>query len=89
MGIRVSECILVSMFLLIVIGCTAQQQHDYSHWKSDLIGLKRKITLYSASGTPVRTWQGRYKVEIHDGVVRFLHDGKAIILSGTYTIEEQ
>lgn len=71
-----------------MLGCTAQQQSDYSHWKSDLIGLNRKITLYS-NGRPLQVWEGRFKVEISYGVARFIHDGKAVIINGTYVIEEK
>jgi hypothetical protein len=73
----------------LLISCTAQQRQDFSHWKSDVIGLKRKITLYAASGTPIQSWEGRYKIEIQNGVARFLHEGKAVIISGTFIIEEK
>ncbi|MFH1118023.1 MAG: hypothetical protein V1792_29225 [Pseudomonadota bacterium] len=74
--------------LMAVSGCTEKQRQEYSHWKSDLIGLNRRITLYSADGTPIKKWEGRYKVEIKDGVARFIHDGKAIVISGTFVVEE-
>lgn len=73
---------------LTVTGCTEKQRHEYSHWKSDLIGLNRRITVYSATGTPIKSWEGRYKIEIKDGVARFIHDGKAVVISGTFIIEE-
>lgn len=79
---------LVSMFV-ISAGCTAKQQQEFSHWKSDVIGLDRKITLYTATGEPIKTWEGRYKIEMEAGVVRFIHNGKAIMINGTYTIEEK
>lgn len=80
--------LLSLMVFLLLTGCTSKQQHEYSHWKSDLIGLNRQITLFSTSGRPIKTWQGRYKVEVDNGVARFIHDGKAIIISGTFLIEE-
>ncbi len=73
---------------IAVAGCTEKQRQEYSHWKSDLIGLKRRITVYSATGTPIKSWEGRYKIEIKDGVARFIHDGKAVVISGTFIIEE-
>lgn len=80
--------VFVLLTAVMLIGCTEKQRHEYSHWKSDLIGLKRRITLFSASGTPIKSWEGRYKIEIKDGVARFIHDGKAIVISGSFIIEE-
>ncbi len=82
------KLLLLVLLLPAMWGCTERQQQDYSHWKADLVGLKRKITLYTATGQPIKTWEGRYKVEITNGAARFIHDGKTIIISGTYLVEE-
>jgi len=75
---------------LLVVGCTERQRQDISHFKSDLIGLKRTVTLYSADGKPIKEWKGRFKVEVSGGAARFLDDnGKAVIISGTFVIEEK
>lgn len=63
-------------------------QQRISHVKSETIGLDRTITLYSYDGKPIRTWKGRVQVEIAGGAARFVIDGKAVIISGTYVIEE-
>jgi hypothetical protein len=81
--------IFLTTALLICAGCTEKQRQGISHWKSDLIGLKRTITLYGENGKPIRTWEGRYKVETSGCTARFLHDGKAIIISGAFVIEEK
>ena len=81
--------ILLASTFLIYGSCTQKQKQDLSHWKSDLIGLKRSITLYGENGKPIKTWEGRYKVETSGCTARFLHEGKAIIISGTFVIEEQ
>ena len=75
--------------LLLASGCTERQRQDLSHWKSDLIGLKRTITLYANNGKPIKSWTGRYKVELIGSAARFIHEGEAVIISGTYIIEEQ
>lgn len=87
---KYSSWIMICALLagMALAGCTEKQRHEYSHWKSDLIGLKRGITMFSADGTPIKKWEGRYKIEIKDGVARFMHDGKAIVISGSYIIEE-
>ena len=80
---------LLAVTLLMCAGCTEKQRQGISHWKSDLIGLKRIITLYGENGKAIKTWEGRYKVETSGCTARFLHDGKAIIISGTFIIEEK
>ncbi len=84
-GVFVSVCL---MMLLFLSGCTERQRQDWSHWKSDLVGLKRTVTLYADNGTPIKSWNGRFKVDAGGGTARFLHDGRAIIISGTFIIEE-
>lgn len=83
------------VFLLIVIaalflaaGCTERQRQSISHWKSDLVGLKRTVTLYANNGQAIKSWKGRFKVEVSGGTARFLDDGRAVMISGTYIIEE-
>jgi hypothetical protein len=96
-GVLIQEESMVKKFALFVslvalsltlAGCTERQRQDLSHWKSDLIGLKRTITLYSHDGKPIKKWNGRFKVEVHGGAARFIVDGKAVIISGAYIIEE-
>lgn len=63
-------------------------QQKISHAKSEAIGLDRTITLYSNDGKPIKTWKGRVQVESEGGAARFVVHGKAVIISGTYVIEE-
>ena len=84
-GAFVSVCLMMVLFLS---GCTERQRQDWSHWKSDLVGLKRTVTLYADNGTPIKSWKGRFKVDVGGGTARFLHDGRVIIISGTFIIEE-
>lgn len=78
-------CLLVAL----LAGCTEDQRKNLKHMKSGLIGLKRVVTLYNCNGDPIRTWRGRFKVEIAGGVATFIDDdGREIKLAGTYVIEE-
>jgi hypothetical protein len=86
---HIGIAILICAMALIMSGCTEKQRQDISHWKSDLIGLDRKITLYNCDGKPIKQWEGRYKVEVAGNTARFIHDGDAVIISGTFVIEEQ
>lgn len=88
MRLRLIAPILLAAWLLCP-GCTEKQRQDISHWKSDLIGLDRTVTLYSESGKPIKTWKGRFKVEVTGCAARFIHDGNTVIISGTFIIEEK
>ncbi|GEM_PF-765044 len=79
--------ILITMFL--VSGCTERQRKDLKHFKSDIIGLKRKVTLYDCNGRVIRSWEGRFKIEVQGGYISFIDDsGKDIKVSGTVVVEE-
>ncbi len=79
---------LVIACLLCGPGCTEKQKQDYSHWKSDVIGLHRTVILYDANGKAIKTWKGRFKVEQEGTSARFIANGKTVIISGTFVIEE-
>ncbi len=75
--------------MLSAVGCTESQRNQISHIKSDLIGLDRVVTLYNDHGGVIKTWKGDFKVEVLGSSARFLdEDGNAVIISGTFVIEE-
>jgi len=57
-------------------------------FESSLIGLKRIVTLYDMNGDPIKQWEGRFKIVDREGICTFIHQGKVIKISGTYSIEE-
>lgn len=73
--------------LLFVYGCKSYQQGMKS-LKSFTIGVERTVTLYSASGAPIKTWNGRINIKDAGGGIRFIVDDKVITISGTYLVEE-
>lgn len=85
-AVAVIGLVLLGVLYLYMSLPTVQQQ--VSHWKSETIGLNRTITLYSNDGKPIKTWTGRVQVEIQGGAARFILGGKAVIIAGTYVIEE-
>lgn len=80
---------IIACLLVSVAGCTQKQKQEWSHWKSDIIGLDRTVTLYATDGKKIREWKGRFKVENNGSTARFIADGKAVIISGTYVVEEK
>jgi hypothetical protein len=72
----------------VIFGGCASQEQSWSHFKSSWTGLDRKITLYGEDGRPIREWKGRYNMEVEGPSARFMHEGKAVHISGTFVIEE-
>ncbi|RMF83186.1 MAG: hypothetical protein D6739_07560 [Nitrospirae bacterium] len=71
-------------------GCTEKQRKGIKHVKSDLIGLKRTVTLYDCNGRPIRTWRGRFKIEVQGAYLSFIDDdGHEVKVGGTVVVEEQ
>ena len=66
-----------------------KQEKSIKHFKSDIIGIKRKVTLYDCNGNVIRNWEGRFKIEIQGSYISFIDDnGKDIKVSGTLVVEE-
>ncbi len=85
--------IATALFILVMsmslVSCTERQRKNLKHMKSDIIGLKRKVTLYDCSGNVIRQWEGRFKIEVIGSYVSFIDDqGKDIKVSGTVVVEE-
>ncbi len=81
--------ILLSTMMFFVTGCTERQRKSLKHFKSDIIGLKRKVTLYDCNGNIIKSWEGRFKIEVQGAYISFIDDrGKDIKISGTVVVEE-
>jgi hypothetical protein len=84
-GIGILAVLLLGMYLYLSLPSVQQR---ISHAESRAIGLDRTITLYSNDGKPIKSWKGRVQVELEGGAARFILNGKAVMISGTYVIEE-
>lgn len=74
---------------LLLAGC-ADCQSSFSHAKSSMTGLNRRVTVYSMTGEVIKTYEGRMKVEdMPNGTYRFVLDGKAIKVPAAMTVIEE
>ena len=82
---------LLSVLMLATTGCACERiRKQFKHVESDYIGLKRKVTLYDGQGREIKSWTGRFKVEVDGGTPAFIDDdNKEVKIGGTFTIEEQ
>lgn len=83
------KLIFMGLFLLTLTGC-GKVENTISHFKSKWIGIDRVITLYSADGKVIETWQSDNQVEYVGGFARFIDkSGKVITISGTIVMSEK
>jgi len=79
----------LACILFCLPACTEKQRKELKHLKSDVIGLKRKVTLYDCSGTVIRSWEGRFKIEVEGAYISFIDEkGKDVKVSGAVVVEE-
>jgi len=82
--------LVIVLFAAFLSGCTEKQRKEIKHIKSDLIGLKRIVKLYDNNGKIIKTWQGRFKIEIQGCFLSFIdNNGKEVKISGTIVVQEQ
>ena len=90
---QVFRKLIISLFFFLLIffitGCTEKQRKELKHFKSDIIGLKRVVTLYDNNGHVIKTWKGRFKIEIQGCFLSFIdNNGKEVKISGTIVVQE-
>lgn len=89
MKVKILSVLLAFFFVISFSACTERQKKEIKHIKSDIIGLKRRVTLYDDKGTPLKTWEGRFKIEIQGAFISFIDiKGKEVKISGTILVEE-
>ena len=82
--------IVLILCAIFIFSCTEKQKKELKHFKSDIIGLKRTVTLYDCNGKIIKQWKGRFKIEIQGAYISFIDDnGKEVKVSGTIVVQEQ
>lgn len=83
------------VFLLLAAvlfgGCSQKFQRGVKDFQSKWVGLERKVTVYSASGEPVRTYEGMIDIEPTDygNKIKFAHDGNMVLIFNMGVIVEE
>lgn len=87
-GVVMRNWILIG--LMIILTSCASLQKSCRHTQSNIVGLNRIVTLYDVNGKIIKTWEGKFKVEISGGTASFIDENnKEVKISGTYVIEEK
>ena len=83
------------VFLLLAAvlfgGCSQKFQRGVKDFQSKWVGLERKVTVYSASGEPVGTYEGKIDIEPTDygNKIKFAHDGNMVLIFNMGVIVEE
>lgn len=80
---------IIALIFLAILCFTERGRQMRSHFRSSMVGITRKVTLYDTSGHEIKSWSGKLNVEAEQGSARFVVDGRTVIISGTYIVEEQ
>ena len=82
--------IVLILCAIFIFSCTQKQKKELKHFKSDIIGLKRTVTLYDCNGKIIKQWKGRFKIEIQGAYISFIdNNGKEVKVSGTIVVQEE
>lgn len=76
---------------LLLGGCSQKFQRGVKDFQSRWVGLERRVTVYSVSGEPVRTYQGRIDIEPteYGNKIKFAHDGKMVLIYNMGVVVEE
>jgi hypothetical protein len=82
----------LSISILLLTGCGAQDKALLAkHEESSKNGLNRTVDVYSANGTLVKHYEGKFKIEIGDadGTWTFIYNGKEVKIADGIRISEE
>ncbi len=76
---------------VVLAGCSQKFQRNVKDFQSKWVGLDRRVTVYSASGEPVRTYEGRIDIEPTEfgNKIKFAHDGNMVLIYNMGVVVEE
>ena len=79
---------LITLGLLLLVGC---KDSTWAQWHA--LGAKHRITLYGATGVPIKTWESTGNVSNEDRsdgwYFKDVSTGKLVEVTGTLVIEQE
>ena len=91
MSILLWVAIIVLVFFILFWASQCQScQMFVKDVKSDVTGLTRTVTLYANDGSVIRSYTFTGTIDTANGIASFNDaNGKRVLLSGTYLMEEK
>jgi hypothetical protein len=91
-GITMKKIIIAGVLAIVLLGGCAEFQRGMKDFSSSITGLERVATVYSSDGQVIRTFEGRFDVEVSEygNKVKFDINGKRVLIyNATVIIEEK
>jgi hypothetical protein len=84
-------CAIALLIILPILAMffTSSGEQARKHFASGFWGLERIVTLYDCNGKVIKSWEGNLNVEDQGGTIRFVIDGKTVIVGGNVVVEEK
>lgn len=89
---KIAKKIVIIGIALIAVALSSCQgiKNGAKDFQANFEGINRTITLYSADGTLIKSWNtGNVSIRTQGSSVDWIQNGKRVIISGTYIIEEK
>lgn len=84
-----SVIVLFITFWIWGLYYTSSGEQTRKHLLSGFSGLERTVTFYDCNGKVIKSWTGDLNIEDQGGTIRFVANGKAIIVGGNFVVEEK
>ena len=79
---------IILLSTLLLFSCERFDK-KIKHFKSNISGLDRRITIYNCDGDPLRIWEGNFMIELEGNSASWIDENnKEVKISGTFIIEE-
>lgn len=85
----ISVLVLVLILPIWIIFSTSSGEQFRKHFWSGVSGLQRTVNFYDCNGKVIKSWTGDLNLEDKGGSIRFIADGKAVIVGGNFVVEEK
>lgn len=88
---RIISIALIAVFILLLSGCTESFKRSFKDTTSGIIGLNRRVTVLSADGEVVKTYEGRIDIEANEygNKIKFEVEGKRVMIYNMGVIVEE
>lgn len=85
---KIFVILLILFFFVPVLFRMNTLRNDFKHFQSRFVGIQRKVVLYAQNGEMIHEWTTDSFIEDRGGTIYFIAEGKAVIISGTFVVEE-
>ncbi|MFD1953720.1 DUF5052 family protein [Paenibacillus thailandensis] len=89
---RIAIILTALAVLFALAGCSESMERSIKDYQSSVNGLERRAEVYDQNGNIIKTYEGRFDVEVNEygNKVKFDLDGKRVLIyNATVVVEEK